>query len=65
MLRNGVPIEHVSKMLGHRKITQTQRYAKLMAMDVYGMFDKVLAAKPQGTTDADGAMESQRKKRKG
>ena len=41
MLRNGVPIEHVSKMLGHRKITQTQRYAKLMAMDVYGMFDKV------------------------
>ena len=47
MLRNGVPIEHVSKMLGHRKITQTQRYAKLMAMDVYGQFDKViLAAKP-------------------
>jgi integrase len=65
MLRNGVPIEHVSKMLGHRKITQTQRYAKLMAMDVYSQFDKVLAAKPQGTTDADGAMESQRKKRRG
>ena len=41
MLRNGVPIEHVSKMLGHRKITQTQRYAKLLPMDVYGMFDKV------------------------
>ena len=64
MLRNGVPIEHVSKMLGHRKITQTQRYAKLMAVDVYGQFDKViLAAKPQGTLDADVAMESQRKKR--
>ena len=44
MLRNGVPIEHVSKMLGHRKITQTQRYAKLMAMDVYGQFDKVMTA---------------------
>ena len=44
MLRNGVPIEHVSKMLGHRKITQTQRYAKLMAMDVYGQFDKVETA---------------------
>ena len=44
MLRNGVPIEHVSKMLGHRKITQTQRYAKLMAIDVYGMFDKVETA---------------------
>ena len=65
MLRNGVPIEHLRKMLGHRKITQTQRYAKLLPMDVYGMFDKVLAAKPQGTTDADVAMESQRKKRKG
>ena len=44
MLRNGVPIEHVSKMLGHRKITQTQRYAKLLPMDVYGQFDKVMAA---------------------
>ena len=54
MLRNGVPIEHVSKMLGHRKITQTQRYAKLMAMDVYGAFDKVIA---------DVAIPSQRKER--
>lgn len=63
MLRNGVPIEHVSKMLGHRKITQTQRYAKLLPMDVYGQFDKVLAAKQQGTLDAEVAMESQRKKR--
>ena len=41
MLRNGVPIEHLRKMLGHRKITQTQRYAKLLPMDVYGQFDKV------------------------
>ena len=64
MLRNGVPIEHVSKMLGHRKITQTQRYAKLQPMDVYGQFDKVIfAAEPKGTLDADVAMESQRKKR--
>ena len=44
MLRNGVPIEHVSKMLGHRKITQTQRYAKLMAQDIYSQFDKVETA---------------------
>ena len=44
MLRNGVPIEHVSKMLGHRKITQTQRYAKLLPMDVYGQFEKVMTA---------------------
>lgn len=42
MLRNGVPIEHVSKMLGHRKITQTQRYAKLLPVDVYNQFDKLL-----------------------
>ena len=64
MLRNGVPIEHVSKMLGHRKITQTQRYAKLLPMDVYGQFDKViLAAEPKCTLDAEVAMESQRKKR--
>ena len=53
MLRNGVPIEHVSKMLGHRKIMQTQRYAKLLPMDVYGMFDKV-----------DTAMKSPYKKRR-
>jgi len=40
-LRNGVPIERVSKMLGHRKITQTQRYAKVLAVDVYSEFDKL------------------------
>lgn len=42
MLRNGVPIERVSKMLGHKKITQTQRYAKVLAEDVYAEFDKVI-----------------------
>ena len=41
MLRNGVPIERVSKMLGHRKITQTQRYAKVLAEDVFAEFEKV------------------------
>ncbi len=40
-LRNGVPIERVSKMLGHRKITQTQRYAKVLAVDVYSEFEKL------------------------
>ena len=53
MLRNGVPIEHLRKMLGHRKITQTQRYAKLLPMDVYGQFDKV-----------DTAIQSPNKKRR-
>lgn len=48
MLRNGVPIERVSKMLGHRRITQTQRYAKVLAEDVYSEFDKVTSKKKNG-----------------
>ena len=41
-LHEGVALERVSKMLGHSKITQTQRYAKVLAEDVYGEFDKKL-----------------------
>ena len=41
MLRNGVPIEHVSKMLGHTNITQTQRYAKVMGMSVHEDFERI------------------------
>ena len=41
MLRHGVAIEHVSKMLGHTNITQTQRYAKVLAKDVHDDFDKI------------------------
>ena len=40
-LHEGVKIERVSKMLGHAKITQTQRYAKVLAEDIYGEFDKL------------------------
>lgn len=40
-LRNGVPIERLAKMLGHTKITQTQRYAKVLAQDVYAEFEKL------------------------
>ena len=40
-LRNGVPIERLAKMLGHTKITQTQRYAKLLPKDVYSEFEKL------------------------
>ena len=41
MLANGVPLEHVSKMVGHTNIRQTQRYAKVMATAVYDDFERV------------------------
>jgi site-specific recombinase XerD len=41
MLDHDVPIEHVSKMLGHKNITQTQRYAKVKPKAIYDDFDRV------------------------
>lgn len=41
MLSNGAKIENVSKMLGHTNITQTQRYAKVLAESVQADYDKV------------------------
>lgn len=41
MLRGGIPIEHVSKMLGHTNITQTQRYARIVAADIHDDFERV------------------------
>lgn len=41
MLRNGVKIENVSKMLGHTNITQTQRYAKVLAQSVQNEYDMI------------------------
>ena len=41
MLRNGVPLEHVSRMVGHTNIRQTQRYAKVMPKAVYDDFEMV------------------------
>ena len=35
MLSAGARIENVSKMLGHTNITQTQRYAKVLAQSVH------------------------------
>jgi integrase len=43
MLRNGVKIENVSRMLGHTNIIQTQRYAKVMAQSVHDDFDMIAA----------------------
>ena len=42
MLRHGVPIEHVARMLGHTNITQTQRYAKIVAADIHDDFDRIV-----------------------
>lgn len=41
MLRHGAKIENVSKMLGHTNITQTQRYAKVLARSVQDEFDRI------------------------
>lgn len=43
MLRNGVKIENLAKMLGHTNIIQTQRYAKVLAQSVHDEFDKIEA----------------------
>lgn len=40
MHMNGAPIEHVSKMLGHRKIQQTMRYAKVVPTQIYDDYDR-------------------------
>jgi integrase len=42
MLDHDVPIEHVSKMLGHTNITQTQRYAKVLAQSVKDDYDMMV-----------------------
>ena len=41
MLRNGVSIENLSRMLGHTNITQTQRYAKVLAQSIYEDFSMI------------------------
>jgi integrase len=41
MLSLGVKLENVSRMLGHKNITQTQRYAKVLAESVRDDFSMV------------------------
>ena len=55
MLSNGSKIENVSKMLGHTDIKMTQRYAEVLAKDVYDDYDKA--------AEKLTAMESPGKKR--
>lgn len=43
MLANGIPLEHVSKMIGHTSIRMTQRYAKVMPTAIYEDFERVAA----------------------
>ena len=41
MLRMGVKIENLSKMLGHTNVSQTMKYAKVMAQSVHDDFEMV------------------------
>ena len=41
MLSNDVKIQNVQRMLGHKNIQQTQRYAKVLAKDVHDDFDMI------------------------
>lgn len=43
MLSQGAKIENVSRMLGHTTVKQTERYAKVLAKDVYDDFGMVAA----------------------
>lgn len=41
MLANDAKIENVSRMLGHKSVTQTLRYAKVLAQSVHEDYEKV------------------------
>ena len=60
MLRNGAKIENVSRMLGHTNITQTQRYAKVLAQSVHDDFDMI--AEKLGRKAAVAQQHTQREK---
>lgn len=54
-LSNGVPIETVSRMLGHTTLTQTQHYAKVMhskiSMDMASLREKFAVTTPEPETE--------------
>jgi integrase len=41
MLSQGAKIENVSRMLGHTTVKQTERYAKVLATNIFDEYDKV------------------------
>lgn len=41
MLKNGVKIENLAKMMGHSTIRETQKYAKVLAQSVHDEFDMI------------------------
>ena len=43
MLSNDVKFQNVMRMLGHKKIEQTLRYAKVLAKDVHDDFGMIAA----------------------
>lgn len=61
MLRNGVKIENLARMLGHTNITQTQRYAKVLALSVQEDFDRISSLLEGRKTLASGELESSEK----
>ena len=42
-LEQGVPIETVSKMLGHSTVRMTERYAKVTPQKLFEEFDRLIA----------------------
>lgn len=54
-LHNDVPLERVSKMLGHKRITQTQRYARVLAQDVFSEFDNLQQTLNNNNNEKDNA----------
>ena len=42
-LEQGVPIETVSKMLGHTNVSMTERYAKVTPQKLFEEFDRFLS----------------------
>ena len=41
MMASGAPLQNVAKMLGHSKVTQTQRYAKVLVESIMEDFEKL------------------------